>query len=38
LIGIMVRDDMDGELVLRNDNGAVADITFRLDPTSAPSG
>jgi PAS domain S-box-containing protein len=32
LIGIMARDDLDGELTFRNDGGAVADMILRLDP------
>jgi two-component sensor histidine kinase len=32
LIGIMVRDDLEGDLSFRNGGGAVADMVLRLDP------
>jgi two-component system, sensor histidine kinase PdtaS len=31
LIGIMVRDDLEGELTFRNENGAIAEFTLMLD-------
>jgi PAS domain S-box-containing protein len=32
LLDLMVRDDLDGELALRNDSGAVVEMTFRPEP------